>query len=86
MIPVSEIMTRMIAYPGNTRHDIEYLVKVWAYARTIGQQEGLDDDALYALEVAAIVHDIAYPPCARAPAAATASCRNPRARLWRRRF
>lgn len=70
MIPVSEIVTRMIAYPGNTRHDIEHLVKVWAYVRTIGQQEGLDDDALYALEVAAIVHDIACP----ALRARTGSC------------
>ena len=61
MIPISEIMARMIAWPGNTRHDIEHLVKVWAYARTIGQREGLDEAALYALEAAAIVHDIACP-------------------------
>ena len=61
MTPVAEIMARMIDYPGNTRHDIEHLVKVWSYARTIGQLEGLDARALYVLEVAAIVHDIACP-------------------------
>ena len=61
MMAVSEIMAWMIAWPGNTRHDIEHLVKVWAYARTLGQLEGLDDHALYVLEVAAIVHDIACP-------------------------
>lgn len=70
MIPVSEIMARMIAWPGNTRHDIEHLVKVWAYARTIGQQEGLDARTLYVLEIAAIVHDIACP----ALRARTGSC------------
>ena len=58
---VSEILARMIAYPGNTRHDIEHLLKVWGYARLIGQREGLDDHALYVLEVAAIVHDIVCP-------------------------
>ena len=61
MMTVSEIMARMIAYPGNTRHDIEHLLKVWGYARLIGQLEGLDDHALYVLEIAAIVHDIACP-------------------------
>ena len=61
MMTVSEILARMIARPDNTRHDIEHLVKVWAYARLIGQREGLDDRALYVLEVAAVVHDIACP-------------------------
>ena len=61
MIPISEIMARMIAWPGNTVRDIEHLAKVWAYARTIGQREGLEGRALYILEAAAIVHDIACP-------------------------
>ena len=61
MMTVSEILMRMSAYPGNTRHDIEHLLKVWGYARLIGQREGLDDHALYLLEVAAVVHDIACP-------------------------
>ena len=61
MMTVSEILARMIAYPGNTRHDIEHLLKVWGYARLIGQREGLDDHALYVLEVAAVVHGIACP-------------------------
>ena len=58
---VAWILDRMIAYPGNTVHDIEHLMKVWGYARLIGQREGLDDHALYVLEIAAIVHDIACP-------------------------
>ena len=29
MMTVSEILMRMIAYPGNTRRDIEHLLKVW---------------------------------------------------------
>ena len=61
MKSVSEILDRMIAWPGSTVQDIEHLMKVWAYARLIGQLEGLDDHALYVLEIAAIVHDIACP-------------------------
>lgn len=61
MMTVSEILSRMIAFPGSTVHDIEHLVKVWAYARTIGELEGLDDRARRVLEIAAIVHDIACP-------------------------
>ena len=63
MKTVSEILDRMIAWPGNTVHDIEHLLKVWAYARLIGRLEGLDEHTLFVLEVAAIVHDIACPLC-----------------------
>lgn len=58
---ISEIMRRMIALPDNTVHDVEHLLKVWGYARTIGELEGLDARALRVLEIAAIVHDIACP-------------------------
>ena len=58
---VSEILARMIGWPGNTRHDVEHLLKVWGYARTIGQLESQDDQSQRVLEIAAIVHDIACP-------------------------
>ena len=61
MTSIAEILDRMITYPGNTVHDIEHLLKVWGYARTIGALEGLDEHALRVLEIAAIVHDIACP-------------------------
>ena len=61
MMNVSEILARMIGWPGNTRHDVEHLLKVWGYARTIGQLESLDDQSQRVLEIAAIVHDIACP-------------------------
>ena len=61
MMTIAEILDRMIAYPGNTVHDIEHLLKVWGYARTIGQLEGLDEHTQRLTEIAAIVHDIACP-------------------------
>lgn len=60
---VSEIMAKMVAYEGNTRHDVAHLLKVWGYAHTIGHLEGLDERTQQTLEVAAIVHDISCPLC-----------------------
>lgn len=53
----------MIAYSEGNIHDIDHLIRVWAYAKTIGELEALDADTQYILEVAAITHDIACPLC-----------------------
>ena len=60
---IAQIMRRMIAEAGGNHHDINHFMKVWAYARTIGALEGLDEATLFTLEAAAIVHDIACPLC-----------------------
>ena len=49
-------------YQGNLR-DIEHFLKVWAYAKTIGEQEGVDENTQGILELAAVVHDISCPLC-----------------------
>ena len=60
---IANIMQRMLAYSNGNFHDINHLLKVYAYARTIGLQEGLDAGTQTTLEAAAIVHDIACPLC-----------------------
>ncbi len=60
---VSEIMAKMIAYSNGNLHDINHLLKVHGYARTIGILEGLNEEMQRTLEVAAILHDIACPLC-----------------------
>ena len=60
---VAQIMEKMIAFSEGNIHDIDHLIRVWTYARTIGQLEGLDPETQYILEVAAITHDIACPLC-----------------------
>lgn len=60
---VAQTLERMIAHSDGNRHDINHLVKVHALARTIGRLEGLDARTQQALELAAIVHDIACPLC-----------------------
>ena len=60
---ISEILRKMIAYSNGNIHDIDHLIRVWTYAKTIGELEGIDKDTQFILEVAAIVHDIACPLC-----------------------
>jgi len=63
MKSIAQIMEDMIAFSRGNIHDIDHFVRVWNYARTIGELEGLDGDTQFVLEVAAIVHDIACPLC-----------------------
>ena len=60
---ISQIMEKMIAFSKGNIHDIDHLIRVWTYAKTIGELEGLDQETQYILEVAAITHDIACPLC-----------------------
>lgn len=60
---IAQIMEKMIAFSEGNIHDIDHLIRVWTYARTIGELEGLDTETQYILEVAAITHDIACPLC-----------------------
>lgn len=54
---------KMIDFYQGNREDIVHFLKVHAYAELIGRLEGLDEDTLLTLELAAIVHDIACPIC-----------------------
>ena len=60
---VAQIMEKMLAFSEGNIHDIDHLLRVWSYAKTIGELEKLDRDTQFVLEAAAIVHDIACPLC-----------------------
>ena len=60
---IGEITKRMIDFYNGNMHDINHFLKVYAYAKTISECEGLDGPAQTNLEVAAILHDIACPLC-----------------------
>jgi len=61
--PVSEIILKMTRISGGNLHDINHFMKVWAFAKTIGEREIRDETALAVLETAAVLHDIACPLC-----------------------
>ena len=60
---IAQILAKMIAYSGGNLHDINHLICVWTYAKTIGELEGLEQETQTTLEIAAITHDIACPLC-----------------------
>lgn len=60
---VAELTKKMIEYSNGNLHDIAHFMKVYGYAKTIGECEGLDGDTQKILEIAALVHDIAIPLC-----------------------
>lgn len=60
---ISQIMDKMVAFSQGNLHDIDHFIRVWAYARMIGELEQVDAETQYILEVAAITHDIACPLC-----------------------
>ncbi|MCD8023259.1 MAG: HD domain-containing protein, partial [Lachnospiraceae bacterium] len=60
---IARAIEKMIRFYEGSVHDIEHFLKVWGYARTIGELEALDPYTQETLELAAIVHDIACPLC-----------------------
>lgn len=52
------LLVSMIRYYGGDPKRIQHFLKVYQFAKIIGEGEGLDDETQYVLETAAIVHDI----------------------------
>ena len=55
---INKVTTAMIDYYQGQPKRIQQFLKVHAYAKLIGEQEGLDKEILDILEVAALTHDI----------------------------
>jgi hypothetical protein len=60
---IANLTAAMIEFDAGDPRRINHLLKVHDLARTIGVLEGLEGDALFTLEAAALVHDIAILPC-----------------------
>lgn len=60
---ISDAIEKMIDFYNGNLHDINHFLKVWAFAKSIGEQEGLDARMQETLELAAVVHDISCPLC-----------------------
>lgn len=55
---ISAVCQAMIDYYSGDPKRIQHFLKVHAFAKLIGQKEGLDESQLFVLEIAALVHDI----------------------------
>lgn len=59
---LARLMQAMIKYDSGDVPRIQHFVKVHDFTTTIGHLEHLDDDALFILEAASILHDIGIHP------------------------
>ena len=55
---IDRLYMEMVRYYQGDPLRIQHFVKVHSFSRLIGQAEGLDEETLYILEAAALVHDI----------------------------
>ena len=60
---VNDMICKMIAQADGNKHDIAHFLKVYTYARLIGEKEQLDARTQETLEITAVIHDIACPLC-----------------------
>lgn len=60
---INNVITKMITYSDGNKHDIAHFLKVYTYARMIGEMENLSERQQETLEIAAVIHDIACPVC-----------------------
>lgn len=62
MNKVNEVMMKMIEFDAGDPKRIQHFMKVYEFAKLIGEQELKSEEELFILEVAAIVHDIGIKP------------------------
>ena len=79
---ISDIMMQMILKSNGNQEDIIHFMKVYTYAKTIGEQENLSSSQQEILEISAIIHDIACPLCREKYGNANGKLQEKRVRFW----
>lgn len=55
---IGQVINAMIAYYAGDVRRINHFLKVYGFAKTIGEMEGLDESTQEIIEIAALTHDI----------------------------
>ena len=63
MTAAGKVLNAMIRYYTGDPLRINHFIKVWGFAKAIGESEGLDAETLGILEIAALTHDIGIKNC-----------------------
>lgn len=58
MSQTAKVLTAMVAYYAGDAPRVHHFLKVYAFAKAIGEQEGLPAETQEVLEIAALTHDI----------------------------
>lgn len=76
----------MIEYFRGDAKRIQHFIKVYNFAAFLGRQEQIDEETLFILETAAIVHDIGIRICEISMAYVMESIRNLKVQLKLKNF
>lgn len=57
------VIEKMIKFSEGNLHDIAHFMKVWGFAKILGEMEDLEPAEQELVEITAVVHDIACPLC-----------------------
>ena len=57
-----ELIIKMLEFNAGDPVRIQHFIKVYEFAHVIGVREGLDEETLHILDIAAIMHDIGIRP------------------------
>ena len=79
---IAEILEKMICYSNGNIHDIDHLVRVWTFAKTIGELEHIDARRSTYWKLPLSRMTLPALSAERNTAALTASIRNSKAGLW----
>lgn len=60
--PIGTIVSQMVDYERGVPHRVHHFLKVYAFAKVIGEAEGLSEREQEILQIAAIMHDIGIRP------------------------
>ncbi|MBC7764948.1 MAG: HD domain-containing protein [Hyphomonadaceae bacterium] len=60
---IAQIAMKMMEYFDGDVKRINHAMKVYSFAKIVGQSEGLSGDYLFVLEAAALLHDIGIKEC-----------------------
>ncbi len=55
---ISDVIRSMVSYEDGNIHNVSHAMKVYAYAETIAEAQGIDGKEKEILEIAAVLHDI----------------------------
>lgn len=59
---LNNLISEMIEYEKGNPRRVQHFLKVYAFAKIIAEQEGLDERTQDTLEIAAVLHDIGIKP------------------------
>lgn len=62
---ISDLIAAAVKYDGGDPRRIQHFIKVYGFAKAIGEGEGLEPQTMEILEAAAVLHDIGIKECER---------------------